>query len=157
MKTTITLFLTAAALIWAVAQKSATMPLHYGKARAEPAYMRVGVTFGDPTDACEGRQQLCGVRQIVEKTTTTPAWADAEGRLYITRSGHAELDIYKSSLAKTEDKSEPLFTGPILEQKDSLDVEVVLSGLVPPSMRNICLPKGRYYVVETETRYIIQW
>ncbi len=157
MKKTITLFVALfAILIWLVAQRPMAV-MHFAKAEgAKPQNIRVGFDFGNTRKNCQGTESICHIEQIGEKTMGTPAWAEGEGTLYFTRSGHVEMDIYKNSLTAAEDASSPLML-PVLSLEDSLYIDFVLPDAKAAYQGQVAIPPGRYYVIETESRYIIQW
>ncbi|GEM_PF-2589324 len=157
MKTFVSVFFvfSCAALALLFAQRPKTPSFHRSSLRQQP--IRMGIDFGHPAKNCQGRGALCRIQQIAEKSLFMPPWAEAEGRLYLTRSGHFELDILKDNMQLTyKDGLSPLNL-PVFFQPDSLPVELVLPESLNSYPQGIVLPPGRYYLVETESRYILQW
>ncbi len=157
MKTSVTLlfFFACATLLWLFAQRPLSPA--YGKPSQLKQFIRVGIDFGNPAKNCQGRGTLCRIRQLAEKTLFRPSWAEAEGRLYFTRSGHFELDILKTGLELSHKDGLPPLQLPVLFQPDSLQLEFVLPDLPDRYPEGVVLPPGRYEVIETESRYILQW
>lgn len=157
MKTLFTFLVFGMALVWLFAQ--VPMADTYAKTSSQsnvPHAMRVGLNFGNLQKNCQGHGAVCTIQQIAEKSLLPPAWAEAEGRLYVTRSGHVELDVLKSSIKPTPSGESPLNL-PVFSLQDSLHVGFALDGSAEQHGRELVLPPGRYYVIETESRYIIQW
>ncbi len=141
---------------WLLAQSpmaSQSFPKAIG---GKPQSIRVGFNFGNPSKGCTGAGQICEIEQIAEKSLSPPAWAEGEGTIYFTRSGHVEMDIYKASLPAEDGASAP-FSLPVLSLEDSLYIDFVLPDARAAYQGVVAIPPGRYYVIETESRYIIQW
>jgi len=142
--------------VWLLAQSPMATRIFSKATGRAPQAIRVGFNFGNPTKNCNGGGQICQIEQIANKSLSLPAWAEGEGTLYFTRSGHVEMDIYKTSLSE-EDEAPAPFSLPVLTLEDSLYIDFVLPDAQAAYQGVIALPPGRHYVIETESRYIIQW